>query len=157
MNLASLEFEIKRAKLVKGKYGNDLVVSMVSVYKDGTFVKHATLNDELITALNNKGSIRFSVNTEEAVPPKAVEVLTASLDLLPYLTDEQLVKWFETHEMPGVTVKVSESVVVDRVHDYVVTHVMRINQYGYTSLLAKTYLTHLRDLYDALQKQGWTG
>ena len=47
----NLEFEIKQARLEpSSKGGNNIVISMVTVYKDGKYLKHAKLNEELQAA-----------------------------------------------------------------------------------------------------------
>ena len=45
-------YQIKIANLVENNYGqNDIVVSMVSKYKDSKFVKHLKLNAETLEIL----------------------------------------------------------------------------------------------------------
>jgi hypothetical protein len=52
-------FEISKIKLVKNHYGkNDLVISQVKVMNnDGSYIKFAKLNSELIKAIKDKGII----------------------------------------------------------------------------------------------------
>ncbi len=54
-----MKFEISKIKLVKNSYGqNDLVISQVKVMdNDGSYIKFAKLNNSLLNALKDKGTI----------------------------------------------------------------------------------------------------
>lgn len=54
-----LQFEISRIELKENKYGkNDLLISQIKVSdKDGKYIKFASLNEELLTALKAAKSI----------------------------------------------------------------------------------------------------
>lgn len=161
MNLNNLDFEIKQARLEPSKNGGyNIVVSMVTVYQNGKYLKHAKLNEDLIKALNAKGVIGFNVNLDKLGEMKAknpnLETLEKTLDLEVTKTDAEMLEWFKKTTMPLVPVRVSESTTIERPHDYVTTHLQRIESYGMNSLLTKSYLSHLRELYNALISQKWT-
>jgi hypothetical protein len=57
------EFEITRIELKKNEFGkNDLLIKQVKVLKDGKYVKFAKLNDELVKALKESGTIKIKNN-----------------------------------------------------------------------------------------------
>tara|TARA_R100000900_G_scaffold131531_1_gene107760 strand:+ start:369 stop:566 length:198 start_codon:yes stop_codon:yes gene_type:complete len=50
-------YQIKIAKLLPNEYGNnDIVISMISKYKDNKFIKHVKLDKEILDVLL-KGTI----------------------------------------------------------------------------------------------------
>lgn len=62
MELSDYTFSIAQADLVENERGKkDLIVSMVSCYKDGKFVKHCKLNEELLEAMQEKQEIYFDL------------------------------------------------------------------------------------------------
>lgn len=54
-----MKFEITKMKLRKNKYGkNDIAISMIKVMDDnGKYIKFAKLNEALISALKEAGSV----------------------------------------------------------------------------------------------------
>tara|TARA_R110000764_G_scaffold82268_1_gene162478 strand:- start:242 stop:439 length:198 start_codon:yes stop_codon:yes gene_type:complete len=58
-------YKIKIAKLLPNKYGNnDIVISMVSKYKDSKFDKHVKLDKEILDILLN-GTLLVNTSKSE--------------------------------------------------------------------------------------------
>jgi hypothetical protein len=60
-NLKNLNFEFTIMNLKQNSYGkNDLVISQIKVMdENGTHIKFAQINDELLNALMNKGTVKI--------------------------------------------------------------------------------------------------
>lgn len=158
MNLASIEFEIKQARLEPGdRGGNNIVISMVSVYKDGEYLKHAKLNEELLKAINSKGSLRFNVNLDKLEAMKVknphLEKLAETLGLEVVESDKDIIDWFRLNmdKVPLVAIQGSHYT-IERPTDFVETHLKYIERFGINSRTAKPYIDHLKDLYLILNK-----
>lgn len=162
MNLNNIEFAVKQMKLEPSPTGgHNILISMVSVYKDGKYLKHAKLNNELLKALAEKGTVKVDVNLdklEEMINKnKSLPLLIKTLDLTLAPTDNDIIAYFENTKMPDTPIRVNEFSIIDRPPDYVETHLTRIKSYGQHSPLGKNYLSHLTELFSALNAQGWTG
>ena len=46
-----ITYKMKQVSLVPDKYGNNLIVKMVTKYKDGKFVKHIKLDEDAVKIL----------------------------------------------------------------------------------------------------------
>jgi len=46
-----ITYRMKQVSLVPDKYGNNLIVKMVTKYKDGKFVKHIKLDEDAVKIL----------------------------------------------------------------------------------------------------------
>ena len=46
-----ITYKMKQVSLVPDQYGNNLIVKMVTKYKDGKFVKHIKLDEDAVTIL----------------------------------------------------------------------------------------------------------
>jgi hypothetical protein len=59
--LKNLNFEFTIMNLKQNSYGkNDLVISQIKIMdENGTFVKFAQINDDLVNALMNKGTVKI--------------------------------------------------------------------------------------------------
>ena len=60
-NIRNLNFEFTIMNLKQNSYGkNDLMISQIKVTDtDGKFIKFAQINDDLINALMNKGTVKI--------------------------------------------------------------------------------------------------
>lgn len=154
--ISTLDFVLEKAKLQPNEFGeNDIIISMVGVYKDGKFLKHAKLNEELLKALAKKGSVKVEVSTSDLQgmtdknPHLATLVKTLDLEQVP--TDQDIIDWFKTNEVPLVAIQ-GKHYVIERPDDFVKSHLMYVEKFGTNSKTGKTYMSRLKDLYDILQK-----
>ena len=46
-----ITYKMKQVSLVPDQYGNNLIVKMVTKYKDGKFVKHIKLDEDAVKIL----------------------------------------------------------------------------------------------------------
>ena len=46
-------YQLKQTSLKPDKYGNNIIVKMVTEYKDGKFVKHIKLDDRALAILDS--------------------------------------------------------------------------------------------------------
>ena len=154
--ISTLDFVLEKAKLQPNEFGeNDIIISMVGVYKDGKFLKHAKLNEELLKALAKKGSVKVEVSTSDLQgmtdknPHLATLVKTLDLEQVP--TDQDIIDLFKTNEVPLVAIQ-GKHYVIERPDDFVKSHLMYVEKFGTNSKTGKTYMSRLKDLYDILQK-----
>lgn len=152
----NLDFEIKQARLEPSKMGgNNIVISMVTIYKDGKYLKHAKLNEELLKAINAKGSIKFNINLDKLDEMTAknphLGKLVETLGLERVSTDSEILNWFKTNmeKVPLVAIQGSHYT-IERPTDFVETHIKYIERYGVESKTSKPYIDHLKDLYNIL-------
>jgi len=54
--------ELKRISLDPDKYGNNLKIRLVTVFKDGKYVKHAKIDEKIISILLNT---QIEITSEE--------------------------------------------------------------------------------------------
>lgn len=154
--ISDLEFCIESARLrPNDSGGNDIVIGTVGVYKDGKFLKHAKLNEELLKALAKKGTIKVEISTSslQAMADKNphLAALVKTLDLEQVPTDQDIIDWLKTNEVPLVAIQ-GKHYIIERPDDFVKSHLMYVEKYGANSNTGKTYMSRLKDLYDILQK-----